>query len=171
MGPPIVIIITGVAGAGKTTVGALLARLLGYDFRDADEFHSPENVEKMRRGEKLADRDREPWLRAMAAAIDSWLRDDRNVVLACSALKARYRTMLLRDPARMRIVYLKISPQLASERVAERTDHFMPADLVESQFDALEEPLDYAQGKPDSALVIDASWPPEVIVRRITDAL
>ena len=171
MGPPIVVLMMGVAGAGKTTVGSELAAALGFAFRDADEFHSPANVEKMRRGEQLDDRDREPWLQAMAAAIDEWLRDGRKVVLACSALKARYRAILLRDPARMRIVYLKISPDLARERVAQRTDHFMPQGLVESQFEALEEPFDYAHGKPDSAITVDASLPPEDIVRTIARAL
>jgi gluconokinase len=163
MGPPIVVIIMGVAGAGKTTIGSDLAAALGFEFRDADEFHSPANVEKMRRGEQLDDRDREPWLQAMASAIDEWLRDDRGVVLACSALKARYRAVLLRDPARMRIVYLKVSPEVARERVAQRTDHFMPSDLVDSQFDALEEPA--------NAVTVDASLPPEVIVRAIARAL
>ena len=163
MGPPLVIIVMGVAGAGKTTIGSDLAAALGFEFHDADEFHSPANVEKMRRGEQLDDRDREPWLHAMAAAIDEWLRNGRNVVLACSALKARYRAILLRDPARIRIVYLKISPDLARERVAQRTDHFMPSDLVDSQFEALEAPVD--------ALTVDASSPPEDIVRTIARAL
>lgn len=163
MGPPIVVIIMGVAGAGKTTVGSELAAARGFEFHDADEFHSPANVEKMRRGAQLDDRDREPWLQAMASAIDEWLRDGRNVVLACSALKARYRALLLRDPTRMRVVYLKVSPELARERVAQRTDHFMPSDLVDSQFEALEEPA--------SAVTVDASLPPEVIVRTIAGAL
>jgi gluconokinase len=159
----VIVLVMGVAGAGKTTVGRELARALGYEFSDADSFHSPANVEKMRRGERLDDDDRRPWLDAMAAAIDRWLLEDRNVVLACSALKESYRAKLVRDRSRMRLVYLKVSPQVARERAAQRVDHFMPEDLVESQFEALEEPRD--------AIVVDGSWPPDAIVRSICDAL
>lgn len=153
----------GVAGAGKTTVGRLLADALGYRFSDADEFHSPANVEKMRRGERLDDSDREPWLAAMAHAVDGWLRDGANVVLACSALKASYQARLMRDPSRMALVYLKVPPDVARARVRTRDRHFMPADLVHSQFEALEEPAD--------AIAVDATQPPDVVVRTIGDAL
>lgn len=158
-----IILVIGVAGSGKTTVGRLLADTLGYAFSDADEFHSPANVEKMRRGQPLNDRDREPWLEAMASAIDRWLGEGRNVVLGCSALKASYRSRLVHDPSRMRLVYLKVTPEVARARVERRTDHFMPGDLVDSQFEALEEPAD--------AIVVDASRPPEVVVHTIGDAL
>jgi gluconokinase len=158
-----IIIVMGVAGAGKTTVGRALAEALGYEFHDADEFHSAANVEKMRRGEQLEDGDRYPWLDAMAAAIDGWLRERRAVVLACSALKAGYRARLQRSPAEMRFVYLKVPPELARARVQQRTDHFMPRTLVESQFEALEEPQD--------AIAVDGSEPAEVIVRTIREAL
>jgi gluconokinase len=165
MGQPtlVIIIVMGVAGAGKTTIGRRLADALGYEFQDADDFHLPENVEKMRRGERLDDRDRAPWLAAMAAAIDGWLANDRDVVLAASALKRAYRTQLLRDPERMKIVYLKVTPDVARARVSARTDHFMPDDLVNSQFDALEEPAD--------AVTVDASQPPDHILRVISTAL
>jgi len=136
----VVIIVMGVAGAGKTTVGRLLAAHLHCQFRDADEFHSAANIEKMRSGRKLDDRDRGPWLQAMADAIDAWLRDGSRVVLACSALKESYRSTLVRDAACVRVVYLKISREVAHARVSARTDHFMPTDLVDSQFEALEEP-------------------------------
>jgi gluconokinase len=154
-----VIIVMGVAGAGKTTVGRALADALGYRFHDADEFHSAANVEKMSRGIALDDEDREPWLQALATAIDAWLREDAGVVLACSALKARYRSILQRDPTRVRFVYLKITPQLARERVSERVGHFMTERLVSDQFETLEEPTD--------AIVADASEPPHDIVRRL----
>ena len=162
--PPLVIVIVmGVAGAGKTTIGRMLAAALRYEFSDADEFHSAANVEKMRRGERLNDSDRAPWLQAMAAAVDRWLRDGRNVVLACSALRGAYRDQLLRDRSRMRLVYLRVTPEVARQRVAGRTGHFMPGDLVNSQFEALEEPAD--------AIAVDASQPPDVIVRAIQDGL
>lgn len=158
-----VVLVIGVAGAGKTTIGRMLAGVLGYRFRDADEFHPAANVDKMRRGERLDDHDREPWLAAMAQAIDEWLRSGTNVVLACSALKASYRRRLMRDPSRMAIVYLKVPRDVARARVSHRTGHFMPHDLVDSQFDALEEPSD--------AMTVDATRPPEEIVRTIGDTL
>jgi len=153
----------GVAGSGKTTIGRMLADALGYGFSDADDYHSPANVEKMARGEQLDDGDREPWLTALASAIDGWLRDDADIVLACSALKESYRARLLRDPSRMRVVYLKVSPATALARVAQRVGHFMPGDLVESQFEVLEE--------PSAAIIVDASQPPDGIVRTICDAI
>ncbi len=153
----------GVAGAGKTSVGRMLAKALGYEFRDADGFHPAANVEKMRRGAQLDDEDRAPWLQALASAIDTWLQNGTDVVLACSALKASYRAVLLRDLSRMRLVYLKVAPALARERVAGRPGHFMPDDLVDSQFEALEE--------PDAAISVDASQPPDAIVRSIHDGL
>lgn len=153
----------GVAGSGKTTVGRMLARALDYRFSDADDFHSRANVEKMAHGERLDDADREPWLAALVAAIDVWLHDDADVVLACSALKESYRERLMRDPSRMKIVYLKVSPATALERVARRVGHFMPGDLVQSQFEALEEPA--------AAITVNGSQPSDFIVRTICDAL
>lgn len=156
-----VILVMGVAGAGKTTVGTKLAEALGFRFSDADEFHSPANLDRMRRGVSLDEEDRKPWLQAMASAIDAWLATGTDVVLACSALKESYRSILLRDPARMRIVYLKVSPEIARARVAGRTDHFMPPALVDSQFDALEEPRD--------AIAIDALRSPDAIVSELLE--
>jgi gluconokinase len=158
-----VIIVMGVAGAGKTTIGRALAEALGYRFADADEFHSAGNVEKMSRGIALTETDREPWLQAMAAAIDTWLRENTPVVLACSALKARYRGMLQRDRQRVRVVYLKVSPEVARERVAGRVGHFMKDHLVDDQFETLEEPTD--------ALIVDGAQPPDEIVRRLVREL
>jgi gluconokinase len=154
-----VIVVMGVAGAGKTTVGRRLADVMRCRFADADDFHAPANVEKMRRGVALDDEDRAPWLAALAGAIDEWLRADACVVLACSALKAKYRAALRRDPARVQFVYLKVPPEIAHARVANRPGHFMKENLVEQQFDALEE--------PSRALVVDASQPPDDIVRRL----
>lgn len=162
-----VIIITGVAGSGKTTIGSGLADNLGWKFYDADDFHPAENVAKMRSGIPLTDADRDPWLKALASLIEQSLVDNQSIVLACSALKALYRDRL-KAPARsnpysVQIIYLKIPPSVAAERLNQRHDHFMPATLVQSQFDALEEPTD--------AIVINATLTPDEIVAEILRAL
>jgi len=158
-----VVIVMGVAGAGKTTVGKALAEARGWQFADADDFHPQRNLDKMSRGVALDDADREPWLAALADAIDKWLRSGTHVVLACSALKAKYREVLQRDRVRVRFVYLKVSPEVAHDRVAHRPDHFMKDRLVDSQFETLEEPAD--------AIVVDGSQPPEHIVRELARKL
>jgi len=157
----------GVSASGKTTVGKLLAEGLGWQFYDADDFHPPANVNKMRSGIPLTDEDRAPWLQALASLIEQSLASSRSIVLACSALKAVYRDRL-RAPARsdekaVQIVYLKIPISVAAERSVQRRDHFMPAALVESQFATLEEPSD--------AIVIDATLAPEEIVAEIRKAI
>ena len=156
-------IVMGVSGSGKTTVGKLLAQSLNWDFSDADDFHPSANIEKMSRGIPLEDADRLPWLLQLQAAIDRWLLENKNVVLACSALKASYREMLCRDQQRMKIVYLKCSFQLLAARLTSRENHYMKADLLLSQLDTLEEPED--------AIIIDASQPLEVILRQIRNHL
>ncbi|HEY9874874.1 MAG TPA: gluconokinase, GntK/IdnK-type, partial [Candidatus Obscuribacterales bacterium] len=120
-----IIIIMGVTGTGKTTIGKLLAEALVWDFRDADFFHSQANIEKMQSNIALEDEDRLPWLMSMQQAIDGWLHENKNIVLACSALKADYRQILCRDPKRMPIVYLHGSFELIAERLSKRENHFM----------------------------------------------
>jgi gluconokinase len=159
----VILVLMGVAGAGKTTVGRMLADALGFRFHDADDFHPRANVDKMRRGMPLDDADRAPWLAALAGAIDGWLRDGDGVVLACSALKAAYRAALLRDPARVAFLYLRVPAEVARERVAGRAGHFLKADLVDSHLRTLEEPA--------GAITVDAAAPPEVIVARLRAAL
>jgi gluconokinase len=154
-----IILIIGVSGSGKTTTGKLLADSLHWEFRDADAFHSPANIEKMRRGIPLSDADRKPWLEDLQTAIALWLRENKNVVLACSALKASYRQFLLLDSERIKLVYLKGSFELIQKRLQERHNHFMSEKLLNSQFEALEEPSD--------AISVDVSESPEEIVRRI----
>lgn len=154
-----IVIVMGVSGSGKTTVGKLLAESLHWHFSDADDFHSPTNIEKMSLGIPLEDVDRIPWLLQLQTAIDTWLLENKNVVLACSALKASYREMLCRDQEQMKIFYLKVSVQLLTLRLKSRQNHYMKADLLSSQFATLEEPQD--------AIVIDASQSLEVIVRLI----
>lgn len=148
-------IIMGVLGAGKTTVGSLLAQQLGWEFVDADSFHSPANIEKMRQGVPLSDSDREPWLDSIRAALLQWAREERNVVLACSALKRRYRDRL-EIGTDVKFVYLKASPELILSRLKSRHGHFAGQNLVLSQFAELEEPAD--------ALVVDANNSPEQMV-------
>lgn len=158
-----IVMVMGVSGSGKTTVGQLLGESLNWDFSDADDFHPPGNIEKMSRGIPLEDADRLPWLLHLQGTIDRWLLENKNVVLACSALKASYREMLCRDKQRMKIVYLKGDFDLFAARLKNRENHYMKVDLLSSQFATLEE--------PENAIIIDASQPLELIVRQIKNDL
>jgi gluconokinase len=132
-------ILMGVAGSGKTTVGRLLAETEGWPFFDADDFHTPENKEKMRRGVGLTDADRGPWLDALRAKIDELIAAKRSAVLACSALKQGYRERLDAGPD-VRFVHLKGSYELLASRLGARAGHYAGPSLLKSQFEALEEP-------------------------------
>ncbi|MDZ8223508.1 gluconokinase [Nostoc sp. ChiVER01] len=166
-----IIILMGVSGSGKTTIGKLLAESLEWEFSDADTFHSPENVEKMRRGIPLSEADRMPWLQDLQTAIKHWLQENKNVVLACSALKDSYRQFLVLDSdgsanakgERIKLVYLKGSYELIQIRLQERSNHYMSEKLLNSQFDTLEEPL--------NTISMDVAQPPQVIVQNIKTAL
>ncbi|MEH2051889.1 gluconokinase [Nostoc sp.] len=166
-----IIIVMGVSGSGKTTIGKLLADSLEWEFSDADAFHSLENVEKMRRGIPLSEADRMPWLQDLQTAIKHWLQENKNVVLACSALKDSYRQFLVLDSdgsaiakgERIKLVYLKGSYELIQMRLQERSNHYMSEKLLDSQFYTLEEPLD--------ALCMDVAQPPQIIVQNIRTAL
>lgn len=153
----------GVAGSGKTTVGRLLAGRLGWPFFDADDFHPPANVEKMSRGVPLTDADRAGWLAALADLLRRQTAEGGSVVLACSALKQRYRDRLRIETASVQFVYLKGSLALLQARLAARRDHFMKADMLASQFAALEEPRD--------ALTVDVAASPDQIVDYLQQAL
>ena len=153
-------IIMGVSGCGKTNVGQSLAAQLSWDFYDADDFHPPENVAKMAQGIPLNDSDRAPWLAALHDLISSSLKKDRPGVLACSALKERYRQQLLKDNADVQLVYLKGSYDLIWSRMSARKDHYMKPQMLQSQFETLEE--------PQNALTIDISMPIEEIVKEIS---
>lgn len=150
-----VVVLMGVAGCGKSTVGPLLAARLGGDFAEGDTFHPPSNVEKMRGGRALDDDDRLPWLEAMAAAIRAWRTKDRPTVLGCSALKAAYRDILSGGSSEVRFVHLHGTKAQVAERLAERRGHFMPASLLDSQFATLEAPAD--------ALVLDITASPAAL--------
>jgi gluconokinase len=153
-----IVIVMGTTGSGKTTIGSLLAKGMGWEFVDADDFHPPSNVEKMRHGIPLTDADREPWLKALHDKIVEWTAEKHSVVLACSALKQSYRDEL-RASSDVKFVYLKGSYQLFSERVLARRGHFAKQDLLASQFATLEEPTD--------AITVDAAPSPEQIVSEV----
>ncbi len=134
------LILMGVSGSGKSTIASELAKRLKWTVVDADAFHPPGNVEKMRTGHPLTDEDRWPWLRAIAAEIDRKLSLGEHIVVACSALKQAYREILVHGQKDVRIVYLRGSRNLIANRLEARQDHFMPPRLLDSQFKALEEP-------------------------------
>jgi gluconokinase len=157
-----IVILMGVSGSGKTTVGRLLAKDVGWDFYDADDFHPPENITKMSHGFALNDEDRLPWLQSLRALIIGCTRDGKQAVIACSALKDSYRSILYVNDF-VRFVYLKGSLEQIRRRLTDRQNHFMPADLLADQFATLEEPTD--------ALSMDVSLPPGQIVDAIRNAL
>ena len=151
----------GVAGSGKTTIGKLLAERLGWQFFDADDYHPAANVAKMAQGIPLQDADRWPWLRVLAGLVEGCLAEGRGAVLACSALKRAYRERLQVDAGRVRFVYLKGDHALLWQRLQQRQGHYMRAEMLRSQFAALEEPED--------AWVVDAAQPEEEIVQDIIE--
>ena len=149
------VLIMGVTGSGKTTVGTLLSAAMGWPFYDADDFHSPDNVRKMASGVPLTDEDRGPWLEELHELISHRNGRGENGVLACSALKETYRGTLCAD-ADVAVVYLKAHRDLIRSRLERRSGHYMPQGLIESQFLDLEEPQD--------CIVMDGAWPPEQTV-------
>lgn len=153
-----VILLMGVSGSGKTTVGQLLASQLGWEFADGDDYHPAANVEKMRNGIPLTDADRAPWLETLHALIAGWIAAGKNAVLACSALKATYRESLRITPE-VQVVYLKGTPRLLQQRLRARVGHFMTERMLQSQLAALEEPED--------AVTVDVARTPEEIVTEI----
>jgi gluconokinase len=152
-----VVIVMGVVGSGKTTVGKLLAQQLGWQFADADDFHPPANIEKIHQGVPLDDQDRSPWLSALHEAIEQWNGAQQNVVLACSALKQSYREELRVGP--VQFVYLKGSSDLILSRLRSRRGHFASESILASQFADLEE--------PDDAITVLVDQLPEEIVAEI----
>jgi gluconokinase len=155
------VIVMGVAGSGKTTVGELLAQRLGWSFYDADTFHPAENIAKMANGTPLSDSDRAPWLAALHTLISTSLKEERPGVLACSALKESYRQQLLNGNDGVQFIYLKGSYDLIWSRLSLRKDHYMKPQMLQSQFEALEEPM--------NALTFDVSMPMREIVNGIVE--
>ena len=160
-----VIIIFGVSGAGKTTVGELLARELGWHFHEADDFHSPAHIEKMRRGVPLTDDDRSPWLENLRELIKRCVAANENAVLACSALKRVHRKHL-RVSAEVTLVFLRGDYALVAEQLRHRRGHFMNPALLRSQFADLEEPR-----PEEEVLTIELGQPPHQVVEEIKTKL
>ena len=157
-----IVIVMGVVGSGKTTVGRLLAQRRGWEFADADDFHPAVNIEKISRGIPLGDEDREPWLDRLRESILGWIARGRNVVLACSALKRAYRKKLDAGPE-VRFVYLKGSATLIAKRLRSRHGHFAGEQILASQLADLEE--------PEGALTVDIAATPAQIVDKIRQGL
>jgi gluconokinase len=157
-----IIVLMGVTGSGKTTVGRLLAADLGWTYVDADDFHSEPNIEKMKGGIPLSDADRKPWLESLRELVRDRLSRSEDAVLSCSALKASYREFLLLDES-VKLVYLEGDYQVIQERLAQRRDHYMDPALLNSQFETLEEPTE--------CLRIDAASDSPAILRTIRSSL
>lgn len=165
-GGPVIVVVMGVSGSGKTTISALLAGKLGCQFQEGDDLHPKANVEKMRSGMPLTDADRMPWLHKIAEEIDGWRARGESGVLTCSALKRAYRDVIIGSRSDVILVYLKGSHDLIKQRMAARHEHFMPVALLDSQFATLEEPT------PDEhPIVVDVGGRPasvaDEIVRQI----
>ncbi len=163
---PSVLVVMGVAGCGKSTIGTQLAIQLHWQFEDGDWFHPAQNIEKMHRGIALTDEDRWPWLNAIADFIDATRREGNHAVVACSALKRRYRAIIVGNRPDVRLIYLKGDMALIARRIAARHEHFMPQSLLKSQFEALEEP-----GADENPIVKSIEPRPREIVARILVAL
>jgi gluconokinase len=166
----VILIVAGVSGSGKTTVGALLAGRLRWRFADADTFHPQANIEKMRAGKPLTDEDRMPWLRAVAAWIDERIATGQSAVVTCSALKRSYRHLLLDGRPAAIMVFLDVDHDILRERLSARHGHFFPEKLLQSQLDTLEQPspadepnvhVITADGDPAEAAdaIIAVLWP------------
>jgi gluconokinase len=163
---PVIAVVMGVSGSGKTTVAVLLAAALGCQFQEGDDLHPAANVEKMRGGTPLTDADRLPWLRKIAEEIDGWRTRGESGVLTCSALKRAYRDIIIGNRPDVTLVYLKGSHDLIRRRMAARHEHFMPMALLDSQFATLQEPT------PDEhAIAVDVGGRPAEIVEEIVHQL
>jgi gluconokinase len=163
---PCVLVVMGVSGSGKSTIGTQLALALHWDFEDGDWFHPARNIDKMHAGIPLTDEDRAPWLIAIADFIDRARYAGRHAVVACSALKRRYRAVIVGSRPDVQLIYLKGDMELIARRIATRHEHFMPTSLLQSQFEALEEP-----GPDEHPLVVSVAPHPREIVGQILAAL
>jgi gluconokinase len=163
---PVIVVVMGVSGSGKTTVAALLSAALGYQFQEGDDLHPRENVDKMHAGTPLTDADRMPWLRKIAEEIDGWRMRGESGVVTCSALKRCYRSIIIGDRPGVTLVFLKGSYDLIRRRLAARHEHFMPVALLDSQFATLQEP-----SRDEQPITIDVGGKPVEIVAEIVRQL
>jgi gluconokinase len=164
----VILIVIGVSGSGKTSVGQDLGTLMGWSFLDADDYHPEANIAKMSRGEPLNDADRAPWLNTLCEVIESQIQKGEDTILACSALKKSYRAQLSQaHPKSVCFAYLKVSPELLQERMKQRKDHFMKSAMLLSQLETLEEP------ETSEALTVDvqADASPEMLAAYIRNQL
>jgi gluconokinase len=161
-----VLIVMGVSGSGKSTIGEKLAARLGWNYEDGDRFHPASNVAKMSAGQPLTDEDRWPWLRAIADEIDRVCEAGRRAVIACSALKRAYRDILVHGRNDVRIIYLDGTEALIASRLGRRKGHFMPPGLLASQFKTLEPP-----GESENPLTVSIDAPVDAIVDDIVRQL
>ena len=159
---PVIVVVMGVSGSGKTTVAVLLSAALGCQFQEGDDLHPPENVEKMHGGTPLTDTDRLPWLRKIAEEIDGWRARGESGVLTCSALKRSYRDIIIGGRSNVTLVFLKGSRDLIQTRMAARHEHFMPVGLLDSQFATLQEPT-----ADEHPITVDVGGRPTEIVGEI----
>jgi len=160
------VVVMGVSGSGKSTIGEELAHRLGWEMAEGDSFHPAANVEKMRRGIPLNDADRAPWLDRIGEQLKAWAAEGRSGVVTCSALTRAYRRRLLAARPDLRFVYLKATEAEIAERVQARHHEYMPASLLHSQFETLQEPA------PDEPVItVDATAPPGQEVQKIVEAL
>lgn len=161
-----IVVVMGVSGSGKSTVAVRLAERLGWPCQEGDALHPPENVAKMQSGTPLDDADRLPWLRRIAEVIDDWRRAGRSGIVTCSALKRRYRDIIVGTRPDVRLLYLAGSREVIAQRLRGRRGHFMPPSLLDSQFAALEVP-----SQDENPIVIDVALPVEAMVARIVAQL
>ena len=166
MGAPVILVVMGVSGSGKSTIGKPLAERLGWDFEEGDDLHPEANIAKMARGEPLDDADRAPWLAAIRAWIDAEVGKGRSGVIACSALKRAYRDRLRQGRPEVRLVYLQGDEATIRTRVEHREGHFMPPSLLDSQFQTLEPP-----GPDEHPIVVDIREPIPAQLDEIVSAL
>jgi gluconokinase len=163
---PLVVVVMGVSGSGKTTIGIMLAERLHWVFEEGDSLHPAANIAKMHSGIPLTDEDRMPWLAAVAAWIDHCREGRKGGVITCSALKRQYRRMIIGDRTCVRLIYLKGEPSLIAPRLISRHGHFMAASLLQSQFDTLEEP-----GPDETPLIVPITAQPQEIADHIGSML
>ncbi|NPD66761.1 gluconokinase (plasmid) [Lichenicola cladoniae] len=163
---PVIVVIMGVSGSGKTTVAALLAAALGCQFQEGDDLHPAVNVQKMHSGTPLTDADRLPWLQKIAKEVDGWRARGESAVVTCSALKRAYRKILIGDRSHVTLVYLKGSHDLIRRRMTARLEHFMPVALLDSQFSTLEEPTE-----DERPITVNIGTPPSDIAATIVQQL